>query len=363
MGAGHPTGYVIVPTSDQDPARAGQVAAHPELPSADALVPWLGQHVAGFRPPLTVTPLSGGQSNPTFLLSTPGASYVLRRKPFGTLLPSAHAIEREHRVMQALSGTAVPVPRVHGLCEDASLLGAAFYVMEFVQGRIFSDSRMPGLARADRAAHFDAMNAVIAALHCVDPAAVGLGDFGRPDNYIERQVARWTRQYRASTDEPIESMERIIEWLPAHAPPSHGGRITHGDYKVDNILFHPSEPRILALLDWELATLGDPLADFAFHLMAWHLEPDLFRGWAGEDLEALGIPAERDYAAAYSRRTGLAVAVDWRFYIVFSMFRLAAILQGIARRAESGNAADRNAASVGRQARPVADKAWRLANA
>lgn len=222
---------------------------------------------------------------------------------------------------------------------------------------------MPTLAREERSALFDAMNTVISALHTLDPASVGLSDFGRAGNYIERQVARWTKQYRASITEPIEEMERIIEWLPRHLPPEHGGRIVHGDYKVDNIVFHPTEPRVAALLDWELATIGDPLADFAFHLMAWHLEPTLFRGWAGEDLEALGIPSERAYAQAYARRTGLAVATDWRFYLVFSMFRLAAILQGISKRAESGNAADAQAAEVGGQAQPVAQKAWKIATA
>lgn len=310
---------------------------------------------------MTVERLTGGQSNPTFRLSTPGAAYVLRRKPFGDLLPSAHAVEREYRVMRALSGSAVPVPQVHGLCEDPSIAGTTFFVMDFVPGRIFEDSRMPALAREERSALFDAMNTVIAALHAIDPAAAGLADFGRPGNYIERQIARWTKQYRASITQPIEEMERIIEWLPRHLPPEHGGRIVHGDYKVDNIIFHPTEARIVALLDWELATLGDPLADFAFHLMAWHLEQSLFRGWAGEDLAALGIPSERSYAEAYARRTGMGAATDWRFYLVFSMFRLAAILQGISKRAESGNAADAHAAQVGGQARPVAQKAWKIA--
>ena len=339
------------------------VIAPPETPDPSVLSPWLTEHVPGFKGPVTVERLQGGQSNPTFRLTTPGAAYVLRRKPFGNLLPSAHAVEREYRVMKALSGSAVPVPRVHGLCEDATLVGTAFFVMDCVAGRIFEDSRMPGLISAERSALFDAMNVVIAELHTIDPASVGLADFGRPGNYIERQVARWTKQYRASVTQPIDEMERLIEWLPRHLPPEQGGRIVHGDYKVDNIIFHPSQPRVVALLDWELATIGDPLADFAFHLMAWHLEPTLFRGWAGEDLATLGIPAEREYAAAYARRTGIPAATDWRFYLVFSMFRLAAILQGITKRAEAGNAADAHAATVGRQARPVAQKAWVLASA
>ncbi len=333
-----------------------------EAPDPAALEPWFNEYVAGFHGPLTIERLHGGQSNPTFRLTAPGAAYVLRRKPFGNLLPSAHAVEREYRVMSALRGSAVPVPGVHGLCEDSSIVGTPFFVMDYVAGRIFEDSRMPSVARPERSALFDAMNAVIAALHTIDPASVGLEDFGRPGNYIERQVGRWTKQYRASATEPIEEMERIVEWLPQHLPPEHGGRIVHGDYKVDNILFHPTEARVVALLDWELSTIGDPLADFAFHLMAWHLEPTLFRGWAGEDFAALGIPSERNYAEIYARRTGIGAATDWRFYLVFSMFRLAAILQGITKRAESGNAADAHAADVGRQARPVAQKAWGIAN-
>lgn len=339
------------------------VTAPPELPEVARITPWLAAQVSGFEGPVTVEPLRGGQSNPTFSLATPTARYVLRRKPFGTLLPSAHAVEREYRVMRALAGSTVPVPTVHGLCEDTSIVGTAFYVMDFMAGRIFADSRMPGLSRTERAALFDAMNGVIAALHSIEPDSVNLGDFGRAGQYVERQVARWTKQYRMAAAEPIEAMERIIEWLPRYMPTDHGSRIVHGDYKVDNIVFHATEARIVALLDWELATIGDPLADFAFHLMAWHLEASLFRGWSGEDLDALGIPGERSYAEAYERRTGLKVQIDWRFYLVFSMFRLAAILQGIAMRAESGNAADPHAADVGRQARPVAEKAWRLANA
>ena len=333
-----------------------------DLAEAARVTPWLAEHIPGFAGPLAVQPLRGGQSNPTFSLTTPAARYVLRRKPPGPLLPSAHAVEREYRVMRALAGSAVPVPAVYGLCEDCSIVGTAFYVMDFVAGRIFTDSRMPGVSRGERAALFDAMNEVIAALHSIEPASVDLGDFGRDGRYVERQVARWTKQYRAFAAEPIEAMERIIEWLPRRMPPDQASRIVHGDYKVDNIVFHATEPRIVALLDWELATIGDPLADFAFHLMAWHLEASLFRGWAGEDLEALGIPDERAYAHAYARRTGLTVAADWRFYLVFSMFRLAAILQGIAMRAESGSASDPHAAAVGRQARPVAEKAWHLAN-
>lgn len=347
----------------EDSIATGSVGTPPDMPDLATVRPWLERHIPGFRGTLSIAPLRGGQSNPTFLLTTPAANYVLRRKPFGVLLPSAHAVEREYRVMSALRDSAVPVPAVHGLCEDPSIIGAAFYVMDFVPGRIFVDSRMPGLAASERGALFDAMNELIAQLHTIDPVSVGLADFGRAGHYVERQVTRWTKQYRASVSKPIDEMERIIEWLPRHFPPERGGRIVHGDYKVDNIIFHPTERRVVALLDWELATLGDPLADFAFHLMAWHLEASLFRGWAGEDLAALGIPSEHSYAEAYAARTGIAVATDWRFYLVFSMFRLAAILHGITKRAESGNAADRAAADVGRQARPVAERAWRIASA
>lgn len=334
---------------------------HPHLPDPVALEPWLLACVPGYAGPLRVEQLSGGQSNPSFRLSTAGAQYVLRRKPFGPLLPSAHAVEREYRVLRALQGTGVPVPRVHGLCEDTGIIGAAFYVMDYVEGRIFADSRMPGLTAHRRAGLFDAMNAVIAALHSLDPVALGLADFGRAGNYVERQTARWMKQYRASITDPFEEMDRLLEWLLARLPADQGGRIVHGDYKVDNLIFHAREPRVLAVLDWELATIGDARADFGYHLMAWHLEQDLFRGWAGENLELLGIPCERAYAEAYARRTGDTTPTDWRYFIVFSMFRLAAILQGIARRAVQGNAADQDAARVGAQARPVAVRAWQIA--
>lgn len=333
-----------------------------ELPDPTRLRSWLSEHVPGFQGPVTPEALRGGQSNPTFRLRSSCGDLVLRRKPVGQLLPSAHAVEREYRVLRALVHSAVPVPVAHGLCDDPGVIGSVFYVMDYVPGRIFEDSRMPGVSRAERSELFDAMNQVISALHTIDPAAVDLADFGRTGKYIERQVARWKKQYYASITDPIDEMERLIEWLEARIPEDHSARIVHGDFKVDNIVFHPVESRIVALLDWELATIGDPLADFAFHLMAWHLEPDLFRGWAGEDLADLGIPSERDYAAAYERRTGTKTISDWRFYLVFSMFRLAAILQGIAKRVESGNASDPGASRVAHQARPVAARAWRLAS-
>lgn len=327
----------------------------------DRLQDWMAANVEGFVGPLAVEQFRGGQSNPTYLLRTPGCAYVLRRKPPGPLLPSAHAVDREHRVMSALARTDVPVARTHGLCEDEGVIGTPFYVMDFVQGRIFWESALPGLSPAERAAIFDELNRVIAALHRVEPAAVGLADYGKPGAYLERQVARWTRQYRASESERIEAMERLIAWLPAHLPASDDeARIVHGDYRLDNAIFHPTEPRILAVIDWELSTLGHPLVDLAYHCMTWRLPPGHFRGLAGEDLAALGIPTEAGYVAAYCRRTGRAPIPrnDWEYYLIFNMFRLVGILQGILARARQGNASSQEAIEMGNQARPLAERAW-----
>ena len=255
----------------------------------------------GYRGPAHLVPFEGGQSNPTFRLEAPSGRYVLRRKPAGQLLASAHAVDREFRVMRALATTAVPVPHVHALCEDTSVIGSAFYVMDHVEGRILWDARLPGLSPAERRAVYASMNATIAALHSVDPASVGLGDFGRPGNYLSRQIARWTTQYRASETTPIEAMDRLIEFLPQHIPEFDTTAIVHGDFRLDNLLLHPTEPRVVAVLDWELSTLGHPLADFAYHAMAWRLSPELFRGLAGTDLASLGIPDEATYVAEYCR--------------------------------------------------------------
>src|SRR5690348_987011 len=317
-------------------------AAGSELP-LERLGAWLGSHVAGFRGPVTAERFAGGQSNPTYRLSAASGQYVLRRKPPGPLLPSAHAVDREFRVMRALAETAVPVPRVYALCEDDAVIGSAFYVMEFLDGRIFWDPRLPGLPAAERRAMFLSMNTVIAALHSVDYVAVGLSDFGRPGNYLARQVARWSRQYQASETEPQPAMDRLIEWLPRHLPLEGEARIVHGDYRIDNLIFHPTEPRVIGVLDWELSTIGDPLADFAYHVMAWRVSPELFRGLAGVDLAALGIPNEDEYVAAYCAHTGRQQSANWEFYIVYSLFRLAAIMQGIAKRAIDGTAASRAA--------------------
>jgi len=330
-----------------------------------ALARYLKDRIPGFGGPLTVEQFKGGQSNPTFLLTAGGQRYVLRRKPPGVLLPSAHAVDREFRVISALAGTDVPVARAHVLCEDLSVIGAMFYVMDYVEGRVLWDPRLPDLSPGQRAAHFAELGRVIAAMHCVDPAVVGLSDFGRPGHYIERQIARWTKQYRATETETIEAVERLIDWLPAHIPPGDEARVVHGDYRFDNVIFHPTEPRILAVLDWELSTLGHPLVDFAYHCMTWHMTAgDGSRGLAGLDLPALGIPTEAQYLQAYLKNTGRGAVVsddDWTYYLVFGMFRLVGILQGIMGRALQGNASSDQALAAGRRARPLAEQAWALA--
>jgi aminoglycoside phosphotransferase (APT) family kinase protein len=327
----------------------------------DRLEAWLRGHVEGFKAPMAAERFSGGQSNPTYKLAAASGDYVLRRKPPGPLLPSAHAVDREFRVMRALAETAVPVPHVHVLCEDDAVIGSAFYVMEHLDGRIFWDQRLAGIAPSDRAATFDSMNAVIAALHNVDYEAVGLGDFGRPGNYMARQIARWSRQYRASETEPIAAMDSLIDWLPQHLPAEAQPAIVHGDYRMDNLVFHKTEPRVIGVLDWELSTIGDPLADFAYHALTWRVTPELFRGLAGVDFAALRIPDEPAYVAAYCFRTGRKAIPGWEFYMVYSLFRIAAILQGIAKRAIDGTAASADAAEQGRLARPLAEQAWALA--
>lgn len=289
---------------------------------------------------------------------------MLRRKPMGDLLPSAHAVDREFRVLQALGGTNVPVAPAHALCEDPAVIGSSFYVMDHVEGRIFWDPTLPGMTRTERAAIFDEMNRVIGALHSLRPEDVGLADYGRPGAYLERQVARWTRQYQAAETEPIEAANRLIEWLPQHVPMQGATRLVHGDYRIDNLIFHPTEPRIVAVLDWELSTLGDPLVDFAYHCMTWRMPPQASRGLSGLDLAELGIPSETEYLAAYLKRTGCKAEIPpgvWNYYMVFNLFRLASILQGVAKRALLGNASNANAMDAGKRARPLAEQAWALA--
>jgi aminoglycoside phosphotransferase (APT) family kinase protein len=342
-----------------------------------ALSAWLRKNLDGFENPLRVQMFRGGQSNPTFKLITPSRTYVMRTKPgpVARLLPSAHAIEREFAVMTGLAGTGVPVPRMYCLCEDESVVGRAFYIMEYMEGRVLWDQSLPGMAPAQRGAIYDEMNRVIAALHTVNFAERGLADYGKPGNYFERQIGRWSKQYKASADgagpmsRPIPEMEKLVEWLPAHIPAAARDEsrisIVHGDYRMDNLMFHPSEPRIIAVLDWELSTLGHPLADFSYHCMAWHIPHGSFRGIGGLDHAALGIPREDDYIRRYCDRTGLttpdALKADWNFYLAYNLFRIAAILQGIAKRAEMGTASSAQAADSGASARPMAVLAWEFA--
>ncbi len=325
-----------------------------------SLADWLGRTVGPLGGPLAISKFKGGQSNPTYLLKAGEQSFVLRRKPPGKLLPSAHAVDREYRVMKALAATDVPVARMHALCEDESVIGTMFYVMEYVEGRVLWDPRLADMTPAERTRHHEEMNRVIAALHCVDPAAVGLADFGKTGEYIARQVARWTKQYQASETEKIQAMDNLIAWLPVNIPAGDETRIVHGDYRIDNVIFDPVEPRIRAVIDWELCTLGHPLADFANHCMAWRIPPGMFRGLGGLDLASLGIPTEREYVDSYCRRTGRAGidARDWEYYMVYNMFRLAAIAQGVMARAVQGNASSAEALQTGRAARPLAELAW-----
>src|SRR5438067_816018 len=331
-----------------------------EIP-LERLEAWLSEHVEGFRGPVAAERFAGGQSNPTYKLTAASGNYVLRRKPPGPLLPSAHAVDREFRVIRALADTPVPVPSVHALSEDDAVIGSAFYVMEHLDGRIFWDQRLPGIAPNERAAMFASMNAVIAALHIVDYEAVGLADFGRPGNYMARQIARWSRQYRASETETIAAMDSLIDWLRQHLPPDAPPAIVHGDYRMDNLVFHKTEPRVIGVLDWELSTIGDPIADFAYHCLTWRVTPELFRGLAGIDFARLGIPDEPADAAGRCRPSCREAIPGWEFYMVYSLFRIAAILQGIAKRAIDGTAAGADAAEQGRLARPLAEQAWTLA--
>ena len=340
-----------------------------------ALQAYLEAKLPGFEGPLAVEQFKGGQSNPTYKLVTPGASYVMRSKPGPAtmLLASAHAIDREFTVMSALHGSDVPVPRMHLLCEDEAVIGRAFYVMQFMPGRVLWEQSLPDIAKPDRAAYYDEMNRVIAALHNVDVAKAGLARYGKPGNYFERQIGRWTKQYLASITQPIEAMNRLIDWLPANIPASARDEsqvsVVHGDYRLDNVMFDPAAPRAIAVLDWELSTIGHPLADLSYHCMSWHIEPGQFRGIGGLDIAALGIPDEKSYVRRYCERTGRigkqkdadAVMADWNFYLAYNMFRLAGILQGIAKRVELGTASSAQARQAGAGARPLADMGWALA--
>ena len=327
------------------------------------LARYLEDAIPGFRGPVSAEKFADGQSNPTFLLNAASGQYVLRRKPPGELLKSAHAVDREFRVMKALRATGVPVAQTHHLCDDDAIIGSIFFVMEYMPGRVFWNPALPGFDNATRAAIYDDMNRVLAALHSVDIDAVGLSDYGKPGNYYARQYKRWSQQYRASETETISAMNRLIDWLPGHMPPDDGRvALTHGDFRLDNFIFHPEEPRIIAVVDWELSTLGHPYADLAYQCMQWHLpnDSDMLPGLGGIERSALGIPSEADYVAAYCQRMGLEEIPHWTFYLAFSFFRFAAIVQGVLKRALDGNASSPKALEVGKLARPLAKMAVEL---
>ena len=329
------------------------------------LADYLARHIDDFTRPLTVRQFRGGQSNPTYQVATPNRAYVLRRKPPGKLLPSAHAVDREYRIIAALYPTGFPVAKPYVLCEDETVIGTPFYVMEYVEGRIYWGPLMPGLPASERAAIYDAMNATLSQLHALDYEKLGLVDFGKPGNYIGRQIARWTKQYLASETEPIPEMHQLIDWLPKHLPAEERSTIVHGDFRLDNMILHPLRPEILAVLDWELSTVGDPLADFTYHLMQWLMPPEISTSGAGSlmgiDLAALGIPTMDTYVAKYCARTGRAGIPNLDYYAAYNFFRLAGILQGIVGRVRDGTAANENAAQNAASVRPLAERGWHFA--
>ncbi len=327
-----------------------------------ALERYLRAHMDEFEGPLSVQQFGGGQSNPTFLLSAGAKRYVMRKKPPGQLLKSAHQVDREYRIMKALAQTDVPVPRMHVLCDDESVVGTAFYVMDFLEGRIFRDPQLPGVAPVQRAAIYDSMNDVLARLHKVDFAKVALGDFGKPGNYFERQIARWITQYRAAQTDQIADMERLIEWMPKNIPSDDSVTIAHGDYRLENSIFHPTEPRMIAVLDWELSTIGHPLADLAYNCMGYRVQNPRQGGLVGVNFEATGIPSEQAYVSKYCARVGRERIENWPFYLSFSVFRLASISQGVYKRGIDGNASSATAATAGNSCQFLAEHAWRLAH-
>jgi aminoglycoside phosphotransferase (APT) family kinase protein len=330
-----------------------------QIPDAAKLASYLREKGLIATDSVVLEKFAGGQSNPTFKLTAGEKNFVLRRKPLGNLLPSAHAVDREYRVMTALGKTAFPVPKTYVLCQDPSVIGSDFFIMDMVEGRIFWDQSLPDVSKADRTAIYGEMNRVIALLHKTDYAAIGLGDYGKPGNYFARQIKRWSEQYRASETETIPAMNELIAWLPQNIPAGDETSIVHGDFRIDNIIFHPTEPRALAVLDWELSTLGHPLADFSYHCLSWYIPPGDISGLAGVDIAALGIPAMQEYVAAYCKHTGRARVDNWNFYIAFNLFRLSAIFQGIAKRALDGTASSDQAVSRGKMARPIAELGWK----
>ena len=330
---------------------------------AQRLQPYLQDLGLSGGEPITVSVLAGGQSNPTYKLQLGGRQMVLRKQPAGSLVAGAHAIDREHQVMQALAGTAVPVPRMLAYCDDAELLGTPFYLMDFLDGRVLVDPALPGMQAAERGALYREMNRVIAALHQLDPAALGLGSYGRAGGYVARQTRRWSQQTQQLRVPVDPAMQQLMDWLPRHLPQAEETTLVHGDYRLDNLVWHRSEPQIIGVLDWELSTLGDPLADLAYHGMAWRVPPALWRGMGGCDLAALGIPDERQYLALYAERTDRDPGPLWEYYLAFNLFRMAAILYGIAQRAADGTAAAADAAATGAKAGPLAALGWQCAQA
>ena len=326
-----------------------------------ALERYLRSTIDSFEGAFSVQQFGGGQSNPTFLLTAGHARFVLRKKPPGKLLKSAHQVDREFRIMKALAATDVPVPRMHVLCEDESIIGTSFYVMDYLEGRIFRDPQLPGVAPLERAAIYDSMNDTLARLHNTDFNRLGLGDFGRSGNFFERQIARFTSQYRAAQTEDIPEMERLIEWLPHNIPPEDSVSIAHGDFRLENTIFHPTEPRLIAVLDWELSMIGHPLADLAYNCMGYHVMNPRQGGLVGIDHAATGIPAEADYVSRYCSRTSRGSIEHWPFYLSFAIFRLASIAQGVFKRGLDGNASSESAATYGNTCGLLADNSWRLA--
>ena len=331
------------------------------VPFAAALGDYLRAQGLGNGSVPGLAAFSGGQSNPTYRVTTEQGCYVLRMQPPGPLLPGAHAVDREYRVMGALQGTGVPVPRMLAYCGDAAILGTPFYLMEFLEGRVLMDQSLPGMDTQQRGAIYDEMNRVIGDLHALDYQSLGLGDFGKAGDYFARQIARWSRQTQSSTLPVPDAMRRLMDWLPQHLPAGDATALVHGDYRLDNLVFHATEPRVIGVLDWELSTLGHPLADFSYQCMAWHIPSTVWRGIADKDLDGLGIPQESDYVRRYAERTGRDAAEHWDFYMAYNLFRMAAILHGVAQRAAAGNANAADAFETGAKAAPLAELGWHRA--
>jgi aminoglycoside phosphotransferase (APT) family kinase protein len=347
-------------------SKAGAAVLVPVLPNnrfdEAALTRYLAERVPEFRDGCTVHQFQGGFSNPTFHLQTPQRAFVLRKKPVGALLPSAHAVDREYKVMKALAATDVPVPTMHLLCEDDSIIGTMFYVMDYIDGRVYTDRLLPGCAPAERSAMYDAANDVLAKLHKVDYQAVGLSDFGKPTGYVARQVSRWTKQYLASSVEDTPAMNKLMEWLPAHMPADDEAAIAHGDYRIGNLLFHPTEPRVVAVLDWELSTIGHPLGDLAYCCSPYHLPSSGQRGFSDTDYRELGIPSEEAFLRDYCRRTGRDSIPNWTFFVVFALFRSAGILAGVYKRSLDGQGVDARMAEAKKSYQDIAARAWAMAS-